>query len=61
MLEDEIGRLRRIRDELEKAKNAGEKEIPAWLNEDTQFQTLLQSVGCPEGYTQGFHQSNYLG
>ena len=44
MLKDEIARLRKIKDELEKIKDKGDKELPAWVGEDTLFLKLVQNV-----------------
>ena len=43
VLKDEIGRLKRIKDELEKVKEKGDKDLPAWIGEDTLFIKLLQN------------------
>ena len=39
MLREEICRLRRLKGRLEEAR-----EVPAWLQEDTSFQQLLNTV-----------------
>ena len=44
MLKDEITRLKKIKDELERLKDKGERELPAWIGEDTLFIKLIQNV-----------------
>ncbi|KAK3100597.1 hypothetical protein FSP39_022334 [Pinctada imbricata] len=43
-LNDEINRLRDLKTMLEQAKARGETELPAWLTDDEQFQTLLSEA-----------------
>ena len=44
MLKDEITRLKKIKDELARLKDKGERELPAWIGEDTLFIRLIQNV-----------------
>lgn len=44
VLEEEIERLRQIKDKMEEAKEKGAKELPLWLQENEKFQSLLVSL-----------------
>ena len=44
ILQDEIDRLKVIKNKMEDAKSKGNKEIPDWLQEDEPFQELLTKV-----------------
>lgn len=47
MLNSELGRLRQLKERLERAKERGDTELAAWLLEDRQFQNLMaQAESC---------------
>jgi protein KIBRA len=48
VLKDEISRLKKIKDELERLKDKGERELPAWIGEDTLFIRLIQNMETNE-------------
>ncbi|KFO34158.1 Protein KIBRA [Fukomys damarensis] len=44
-LTQEISVLRELKEQLEQARNHGEKELPQWLREDERFRLLLRMLG----------------
>lgn len=48
VLKDEITRLKKIKDELARLKDKGERELPAWIGEDTLFIRLIQNMETNE-------------
>lgn len=43
-LTQEISVLKELKEQLEQAKNHGEKELPQWLREDERFRLLLRML-----------------
>ena len=49
VLQDEIDRLREIKSRLEQEKGQGSRELPAWLQENDQFQQMIAHAQSTEG------------
>lgn len=43
-LQEELGRLRELKSQLETARERGDTEVAAWVLEDSQFQSLVAQV-----------------
>lgn len=51
-LDQELHVLRELKTQLEKARQQGQRELPAWVREDERFRLLLKQAekqvsGCP--------------